>query len=567
MIIEPGSGYDVEVSLPPTTDCDSLGAVCVGDKRLSIGIAALIPGPSTPADGAPSISGTARSGQTLTADTSGISDADGLDHVEYAYQWLAEGAEITGATNSSYAQTDADVGKVFMVRVNFTDDNGNRETLTSQPTDAVAPRSPLMASVHDNPSSHDGQTGFTFELRFSEEPDVSFKTLRDHAFTETGGDVTQARQLEQGSNLRWEITVEPTGDAAVTLTLPITTDCSSQGAICTGDGRMLSESVELTVAGPGSEERAANTPATGAPAIEGTARVGETLTAATKNIADADGMANETFSYQWLADDAAIGGATSGSYILADADEGKAITVRVEFTDDAGNEESLTSEPTAAVAARPNRPATGAPTISGAAQVERTLTADTSDIKDADGLTNASYNYQWLRNDGTSDADIGGATGATYTLVDADERKTIKVRVSFTDDRGHQETLMSAATGAVMAQPPPLTASFLETPASHDGQSAITFELHFSEEPGEDFSYVTLRDHAFTVTGGEVVGARRLDPPSNVGWEISVSPDGDGGVTIVLPATTDCEAQGAICTGDGRMLSNRNDMTVSGPDG
>ena len=566
--VTPDSNGDVTIVLLPTTDCDALGAVCTGDGRmLSSAISLLVPGPSTPATGAPAISGTAQAGQTLTADTSGIGDADGMEDAAFEYQWLADDAEIDGATNNAYALTDADVGKVFRVRVSFTDDNGNRETLTSQPTDAVAPRSPLAASVHDNPSSHDGQTGFTFELRFSEEPDVSFKTLRDHAFTVTGGDVTQARQLEQGSNLRWEITVEPTGDAAVTVTLPITTDCSSQGAICTGDGRMLSESVELTVAGLGSEERAANTPATGAPAMEGTARVGETLTAATKNIADADGMANATFSYQWLADDAAIGGATSGSYTLADADEGKAITVRVEFTDDAGNEESLTSEPTAAVAARPNRPATGAPTISGTAQVERTLTADTSDINDADGLTDASYNYQWLRNDGTSDADIGGATGATYTLVDADERKTIKVRVSFTDDRGHQETLMSAATGAVAAAPSPLTASIHSAPPSHDAQSAITFELRFSEEPGEDFSYVTLRDHAFTVTGGVVVGARRLDPPSNVGWEISVSPDGDGGVTIVLPATTDCEAQGAICTGDGRMLSNRNDMTVSGPDG
>ena len=45
----------------------------------------------------------------------------------------------------------------------------------------------LTASVSDEPSSHDGQTAFTFELRFSEEPKLSYKTLRDHAFTVTGG--------------------------------------------------------------------------------------------------------------------------------------------------------------------------------------------------------------------------------------------------------------------------------------------------------------------------------------------------------------------------------------------
>ena len=76
---------------------------------------------------------------------------------------------------------------------------------------------------------------------------------------------------------------------------------------------------------------------------------------------------------------------------------------------------------------------------------------------------------------------------------------------------------------------------------------------------------MTLRDHAFEVTGGSIVNARRLNPPSNVGWEITVEPSGNGAVTIVLPVTTDCAATGAICTDDGRKLSNRLDFTVSGP--
>ena len=92
---------------------------------------------------------------------------------------------------------------------------------------------------------------------------------------------------------------------------------------------------------------------TGAPAISGTAQVGETLTAGTSGIADADGLDNTTYRYQWLADDADITGATGESYTLTDSDEGKAIKVRVSFTDDAGNAESLTSLATATVAARP----------------------------------------------------------------------------------------------------------------------------------------------------------------------------------------------------------------------
>ena len=74
-----------------------------------------------------------------------------------------------------------------------------------------------------------------------------------------------------------------------------------------------------------------------------------------------------------------------------------------------------------------------------------------------------------------------------------------------------------------------------------------------------------MRDHAFTVTGGSVTGARRLVSGKNLRWEIVVSPDSNGDVTITLPATTDCDAQGAICADGDRMLSNRLERTVSGP--
>ena len=43
------------------------------------------------------------------------------------------------------------------------------------------------------------------------------------------------------------------------------------------------------------------------------------------------------------------------------------------------------------------------------------------------------------------------------------------------------------------------------------------------------------------------------------------NPDSNGDVTIVLPVAQDCAGGGAICTGDGRKLSNRLEFTVSGP--
>ena len=51
-------------------------------------------------------------------------------------------------------------------------------------------------------------------------------------------------------------------------------------------------------------------------------------------------------SYQWYADGTAIAGATQSSYIPTAADTGKEITVRVQYTDKAGNAEDATSPPT-----------------------------------------------------------------------------------------------------------------------------------------------------------------------------------------------------------------------------
>ncbi len=512
---------------------------------------------------------------------------------------------------------------------------------------------PLTASAHDVPQSHNGQDTFTFELRFSEEPDLSYTTVRDHAFTVTGGSVTYVRRLAPPSNIGWEVHVTPGSSADVTIALNATTDCSAQGATCTEDGGKLAGGLQLVVPGPntpatgaptitgpaevgetltadtsgifdddgldyaafayqwlagdaeingatastytlaaadagkairvrvtftddaGNDEELTsaatgavaaappppNTPATGAPTISGTLQVGETLTAGTTDISDGDGLGNAVFAYQWLADDSNISGATDSTYTLVAADAGKTIRVRVSFTDDGENGEELASVATSAVAPKPNTPATGAPTISGTARVSETLTASTTDISDADGMTSATFSYQWL----ADDSNISGATDSTYTLVAADAGKAIKVRVTFTDDGENGEELASAATSAVAAEVvnPPLTASARNVPSSHDGSAAFTFELRFSDEL--PLSYVTLRDHVFTVTGGSVTYVRRLAPPSNMRWEVHVTPDSDGSLVIVLPVTGDCEADGAICTEDGRRLSNRLEVMVNGP--
>ena len=98
---------------------------------------------------------------------------------------------------------------------------------------------------------------------------------------------------------------------------------------------------------------------------------------------------------------------------------------------------------------------TGAPTITGPPPtVGVALAVDTSAIADADGLSGATYDYQWMVDDGNAETDIAAATAAGYTPRDSDVGKTIRVRVTFTDDNETEETLFSAPTETVAAAPP-----------------------------------------------------------------------------------------------------------------
>ena len=91
-----------------------------------------------------------------------------------------------------------------------------------------------------------------------------------------------------------------------------------------------------------------------------------------------------------------------------------------------------------------NNAATGRPTITGTATAGSKLTARLGTMADADGLQ-APYTIQWVRVDGSNETDISGATGGTYTLVAADVRRKVKLKVGFTDALGSAETRTSDA--------------------------------------------------------------------------------------------------------------------------
>ena len=115
-------------------------------------------------------------------------------------------------------------------------------------------------------------------------------------------------------------------------------------------------------------------------------------------------------------------------------------------------------------------------------------------------------------------------------------------------------------TGAPLDAAEPFTAEFIHpVPQSHGGNE-FRVQLGFSREA--TISYVTLRDHAFRVNGGSVIGAARVAPPRNRYWWITFEPDGTGTVAATLVGNRPCSEQRALCTDDNNRLANSPTLQV-----
>jgi len=191
------------------------------------------------------------------------------------------------------------------------------------------------------------------------------------------------------------------------------------------DGRGTVESV--TSAGT-----AVNGVPTGTVTIAGVAEEGQVLTAS-NDLADEDGLG--VITYQWNRDTNTIVGATSSTYTLTQADVGAKITVTASYTDDRGTSEAVTSDPTASVENVNDLP-------TGAAEEGQVLTAS-NNLTDEDELGTVSY--QWNR-DGVA---VTGATDATFMLTQDDVGLAITATVSYTDQQGTAESVISDPTAPV----------------------------------------------------------------------------------------------------------------------
>ena len=201
------------------------------------------------------------------------------------------------------------------------------------------------------------------------------------------------------------------------------------------------------------------------PSITGTPQVGATLNASTGSWS---GNPPPTFAFEWRRCDAgggtcvAVAGAAGASYALVAADEGKTVRVAVTGSNSAGSATAVSAQ-TAIVQAPVTAPAnTSLPSITGVPQVGATLHASTGSWS---GNPSPTFTYEWRRCDpaGAGCVTVAGASETSYTLVAADEGRTVRIAVTGSNSAG-SATAVSAATGVVQpASEPPPESSFGRT--------------------------------------------------------------------------------------------------------
>ena len=465
--------------------------------------------PNRPATGEITIAGTTTVPQTLTAETGGIADEDGLG--DFSYQWQRSTAadftnpvEISDATGSTYALDDADAGKYLRVVVSFTDERDADETLTSVVTAQIAERSNRPA---------------TGEITIAGTTTVpQTLTAETDSIADEDGLSSFNYQWQRSTDAGFTSSVDINGATSNTYKLDVADDAKYLRVIVSFTDKRGAYEVFISAATARISAQP-NRPATGKITIAGTTTVPQLLTAETGSIADEDGLGD--FSYQWqrssdesFTSPVEASDVTGSTYALDDADAGKYLRVVVSFTDKRGADETFTSVATAQIAERPNRPATGKITISGTTTVPQTLTAETDSIADEDGL--GSFNYQWQRSTDagfTSSVNISEATGSTYALDDADAGKYLRVVVSFTDERDADETLTSVVTAQIAERPNrPATGKITISGTTTVPQTLTAETGSIADEDGlGDFSYQWQRssDESFTspVETSDVTGS------------------------------------------------------------
>ncbi|MYI19562.1 MAG: hypothetical protein F4121_05590 [Acidimicrobiia bacterium] len=125
----------------------------------------------------------------------------------------------------------------------------------------IAPPGAWFSQV---PDSHDGTSEFSLRLNFDEPDLVVTDWLLEEALAIAGGLLVTVSEVSSDGRT-WDLRVAPDGPGDVSVSLGASSDCVSAGSVCSTDGRMLHNTAEVTVAGPGAATRLASLDVGGLP--------------------------------------------------------------------------------------------------------------------------------------------------------------------------------------------------------------------------------------------------------------------------------------------------------------
>ena len=414
----------------------------------AVGLLCLARDGNVAATGAPSITGTLRVGSTLTADTSGIADGDGLGGAVFSYQWFAGGSHIAAATGSTLLLTRSQSNKAISVRVRFEDAQGFTEELTSAST---APVGGMLATdpVHGTVTIEGTpQVGSALRAVHEVAAEVHGGSLQysyqwvAHVGT-TDSDIagaTSAAYRLTTAELNKSITVKVSftdvwnHHRTLTSAATATVAAAPSGTSAEGDLRLI-DSISGAASGR-LEVYHDNTWGTvcddGFGTAEGTVACRQLGYRGLVRVLSRPAFVASSAGTQIWLDDVSCNGSETR---LIDCGHGGFGVHDCSARDEVG------------LQCETNVPAAGLPTITGTVKVGQVLTAGTSGITDAEGLSGVSYAYRWW----AGGRAIDGATESTLLLTRGQLGKAIQVQVRFHDDTGFQEELRSVATAPVAA--------------------------------------------------------------------------------------------------------------------
>ena len=370
---------------------------------------------------APVISGTAERGETLTSTTGTWS---GTGTITYAYQWKRSGANISGATSSTYVLVAADDNAFITCNITATDDTGSRSKLSNSLGPVLAAPLSLTAPV----ASGTAQVGQTLSTT-----DGTWQGIAT---------ITFAYQWRRDA-------VNISGATSSTYTLvaaDYTTDVDCVVTATNGLGSASEDSNDISnIAGTAPS-------ITSLPTISGTIEVLQTITA---TLGSVTGVPTPTSTLQWqISDDGISGwtnivGETSTTYTIAVEDDDKYLRVVQTATNAEGSDVENSASTTQVAGSAPS--ISGVPTISSQTQVGETITATAASVT---GVPTPTTSWQWQRSaDGSTGwANISGATSSTYTLVAADDTNYVRAVQTETNVIG-TDSANSAASGQISSVP------------------------------------------------------------------------------------------------------------------